>query len=264
MEYPSLPGSPLTDQDYQGLEKCFISRETADAAFLRRVNDPEGRFLVGANGRRGDFAGIVFPYFDPFSKQVRAYRLRRDCPDAEYRDGKTVEKGKYMSAPGQGNLVYSIHWAEPVWLNDTTMPIVLCEGEKKNPSLWQVAWVALGDAAERPEFLPIGLSGVWSWRGRIGKDRGPDGRPRDVYGVIADLRSVNWQGRETTILFDANIHTNLQVREARRHVAGWLTEQGAEVELADLPREEGINGPDDAAAKHGPQFVLEILANEVP
>lgn len=56
----NLPGTALTDLDYQMLKRSLISRELADQALLRRVSDAEARMIVGANGRQGDFSGVIF------------------------------------------------------------------------------------------------------------------------------------------------------------------------------------------------------------
>jgi hypothetical protein len=259
----NLTGSPLDERDYQMLERCFISRELADQALLRGVSDIEGRTLIGANGRHGDYSGIAIPNIDPANGNIRDYRLRRDRPDLEQRNGRVVEEAKYLSAPGARNRAYFPPGTRPEWLKDSSIPIVLLEGEKKCLALWRVAWNGLGDAAERPVFLPLGLSGVWNWRGVIGKAPTPDGGRRAVRGVIADLINIVWAGRDVTTFFDTNVQTNENVCTARQHLSGWLAGQGARVRLANLPIEEGINGPDDAAGKHGAQYVLNIIEQAV-
>jgi hypothetical protein len=65
----------LTTDDYKDLEQSYISREIADAAGLYRVNSLEGRELVGRRGG-GDYAGIVFPYRRPGTKDSVLDRLR--------------------------------------------------------------------------------------------------------------------------------------------------------------------------------------------
>ncbi len=263
MYHPNLPGGPLTERDYERLERSFISRQTADLAGLRRVSDTEARLVVGANGRAGDFAGIVIPYISPLDGKVRDYRLRRDNPDIEEREGKRVERAKYISPQRARNHVYFPPGIAAEWLSDPTIPIVVVEGEKKSLALRDVAWHDLGDAAERPRFLPIGLAGVWNWRGRIGKDPAPHGGTRDVRGVIPDLQNISWQNRPVTVLFDANARTNEDVKRARHYLAGWLAGRGARVKLADLPAEEGVNGADDAAGKHGAPYVLNIIEHAI-
>ena len=53
-------GKPLTESDYATLAKSWITREIADAAMLRRVEDFEGREIVGQKSR--NCAGIIFTY----------------------------------------------------------------------------------------------------------------------------------------------------------------------------------------------------------
>jgi hypothetical protein len=256
----SLPGGPLTERDYQQLERCFITRELADQACLRRVTDAEGRIVVGANGRSGDYTGIVIPYVLPETGNRCEYRLRRDFPDLEERNGRVVEKGRYLSPPGAGNRAYFVPGTRLDWLQDATVHLVLVEGEKKCLAMWAVAWDGLGDAAERPRFIPIGLGGVWNWRGRIGKTAAADGSIRYLRGVIPSLQAILWVGRIVTILYDSDVQSNEAVKRARLNLAGWLTGRGARIKLANLPPEDGVNGPDDAAGKHGAPYVLDILA----
>lgn len=264
MNPANFPGSPLGQADFRSLERSFISRELAEMANLRRVTDPEARQLLGIDGRRGNFAGVLLPYFNVATGQISGYRLRRDDPDLEDHGGRPVEKNKYMTRRGEGNHLYFAPWTPASWLADTTIPVVVVEGEKKVLALWSVLHNELRKDASHPSFLPVGIPGVWSWRGRVGKATGPDGRRRDVRGVIPDFHHLVWPGRMVFILFDTNTHTNNDVREARCHLAGWLSGQGAGVRVADLPPEPGINGPDDAAAKHGPEYILGVLAKATP
>src|SRR5262249_3130025 len=152
-----------------------ISPELARQAMLRRVTSPEGAAIVGRKGG-GEYAGIIFPYIWPDSDGVREYRLRRDKPDIEFdAQGKPKDRNKYLSPPGRANLVYLVRGTPAEWLTDISIPLLMVEGEKKALSLWTLAWHGLGDTADRPQFLPVGLSGVWNWRGTIGKTAGPDG-----------------------------------------------------------------------------------------
>lgn len=40
---------------------------------------------------------------------------------------------------------------------------------------------------EGPRFLPLGISGVFNWRGIVGKATVPDGQRLNVKGPIPDL-----------------------------------------------------------------------------
>jgi hypothetical protein len=255
-----LPGTDLTGDDYEVLGRSYIPPTIAEAAHLRRVTDVEGRELLGINGRAGNYAGIAFPYYDPLTGNITCFRLRRDQPDLVQKQDRIVEQGKYLGAFGDHNHIYYPPFIPPLWLEDTTIPIIFVEGEKKTLCLGSIMWEQLqAGGKEKPLFLPVGLPGVWGWRGRVGKAVSPSGSSRDVHGVIPDLQSIRWTGRPVVIFFDSNVRTNPHVSQARNQLAGFLSAQGAKVRLADLPLEQNINGPDDAAAKHGPVYVLKII-----
>lgn len=228
-------------------------------ALIRRVTDQEARELVGSNGRKGDMAGLIFPYVWPGEEHVREYRLRRDSPDVEYKGDQRREVNKYLSPPGRQNMLYFSPGTQPEWLSRTSLPIVITEGEKKTLALSRLAAEAAGEKARLPKFLPIGLSGVWNWRGTIGKETGPNGDRQDVKGPIPDMHKVSWKERKVSIVFDSNVHSNDSVRAARRELARWLAGQGAKVYLVDIPSEPGVNGIDDYLAKHNAEDALKMM-----
>lgn len=212
-------GRSLTDSDYRKLEEeSWISREIVDAAGICRVNSQEGAEIVGRNNNN-DYSGMVFPYREPGTEITRCYRLRRDHPDYETRvDGTRKETEKYLTATGTRNLLYYPPGLDPSMLADSSIPIVIAEGEKKTLALWRLATYKTGT----PSFIPIGISGVWNWRGKITRELGPDGTLHDVRGPIKDLDAINWRGRRVVILFDSDAATKQEVRDARRKLADEL------------------------------------------
>jgi hypothetical protein len=259
----NLPGSPLTADDYARHASCGIPKEFAESALLRRVESIEGGELIGRNGH-GDYAGIVYPYVWPGENCVRESRLRRDRPDLEQKPGGGYkERMKYLTPPGRGNMLYFVPGTNPEWLQDTDIPVVFVEGEKK-----AIAVGALGrhefDASPRPRWLPIAIPGVWSWKGTIGKQPGPNGDRRDVKGVIPDFDRVKWSGRRVTIIFDANVRTVEQVRIARLCLTRELQRRGATVLWVDLPELPGVNGIDDFSGKHAPEPTINLIYSGRP
>jgi putative DNA primase/helicase len=259
-----LPGSPLTSADYETLAHSGISRATAESAFLRRVDTFTGAEIVGRlkDGHvKGDYAGIIFPYVWPGNQHARAYRLRRDKPEYEAAsDGQLRrEQNKYIAAPGSAILLYIPPGVAPEWLADVSLPLIVTEGEKKALALWEMAWHAVGDAAGHPSFLPLAISGVWNWRGTIGKTEGPDGEWREVKGPVPDWDRIELPNRQTVIVFDADIHTNSKVRQARDGLARMLAKRGADVRFVDLPADAGIKGIDDLIGAWGPEKVKELF-----
>jgi Domain of unknown function (DUF3854) len=252
----------LTSNDFAKLAASGIPQELAEQAQLRRVDSREGGELVGRNGS-GDYAGLVFPYLWPGETGPREYRLRRDHPDIEYKDGKPRDKNKYLAPPGRGNFLYLVPGTFSEWLADTNLPVVIVEGEKKCLALWVCAWDGLGDSAETPRFLPVGVSGVWNWRGAVGKAAGPDGDRRNVTGVIPDMRRIAWKGRKVTILYDTNVRGNPSVQAARSALTTELQKMGAVVSWFAWPDDtpEGINGIDDVVGLCGHERVRHLIVN---
>ena len=245
---PKLIGGDLTPADYAALEARWIDRSLADCAGLRRVDSMTGGDVVGR--KNGNYAGIVIPYFHPGSYQVREYRLRRDQPDLEYDSaGNLKPKQKYLSPPGRSNLLYVVPGVARSLLNDPELTIVITEGEFKTLALWRLA---NHGSPSRPRFLPVGVSGVYNWRGTIGKTIGPDGSRMDVKGAIPDLDWITWQGRRVIIAYDADAVTKEVVRIARSELAAHLRGRGALVGFLewDVARGKGI---DDHIAIVGPR-----------
>ena len=249
-------GAELNDTDYKGLDARWITRELANAAGLRRVDSNVGREMFSR--KRGDLAGIIIPNVSPWdARHIREYRARLDSPELEYKaDGSIRETSKYIQPPGRGNLLYFPPSVLLPMLDDITVPVIITEGEFKALALWRLANHLIG----LPRFLPIATTGVWNWRGTIGKISGANGKPRDVKGVISDLERIAWKGRRVIIAFDADSEKNPKVRAARWQLMGALIERGASVGFLEWPIEEG-KGIDDRLANIGPDRVLADIAS---
>jgi len=238
------------------LEVRWIDRRLALQAGLRRVDSLTGGEIVGR--RSGNHAGIVIPYFHPGSHRVREYRLRRDHPDLEYDStGNLKPRQKYLSPPGRSNMLYVVPNIAPGLLHDATVPIVVTEGEFKTLALWRLA---NHGPAGKPRFLPLGLSGVYNWRGTIAKTTGPDGTRLDVKGVISDLDWVGWHGRKVVVAYDADAATKDLVRIARSELAAHLRSRGALVGFLEWDVTKG-KGIDDHLAIVGPEAVIDEIAH---
>jgi hypothetical protein len=249
----------LTDADLQLLPASFISTELAQSAGLFRVDSYNGGLIVGRNGN-ADYSGIVFTYTLPGNLHPRDYRLRRDNPDLEQQsDGTIKEKAKYLSPPGRGNMLYFVPMTDPDWLADANLPICITEGEKKTLALWELAWHGFSESASMPCFLPIGLSGVWNWRGTVGKTFNATGQRQDVKGVIPDFDLIEWKGRIVYLVFDTNVKINESVQAARRELSKELDRRGALVRFVDLPEMAGVNGVDDLRALKVADYVSALI-----
>ena len=246
--------SPLTHTDYEHLAQSYLTPELLAAAGWYRVDGLEGAATVGKRHWEADYAGVVIPYRYPGETCVRGSRLRRDVPDRIWKDGKMKDEAKYLSAPGAKNRFYFPPATTVAQLDDTRLPICLVEGEKKCLALSRY----FGESRQR--CLPIGIPGVWAWRGKIGRQPGPEpGEWIAEKGPIADFDLVNWQGRRVCILFDANVRTNADVRHARLALTEELVTRGAVVLWAEIPDLPGVNGIDDLLGLQGPEAARRVF-----
>lgn len=260
-------GAPLRDSDYEKLlDGSGIRREWLDRAGFRRVDDADGKAAMGQQGG-GNYAGILIPYILPGQTQPCEYALRRDVPDIEYNaEGKSKERRKYMFPVGRGNRLYFPPSVTPEALADKTVPLLIVEGAKKALACQQAAWDGASDSAEAPLYMAVAVSGVWNWRGTIGKRTGPDGGRQDVKGTIADLDRIEWHGRKVTIAYDTNVITQESVQVARMELTKELRRRRAVVHWLHWPANtpQSVNGLDDLLAIQGTARVLELIAAAKP
>jgi hypothetical protein len=249
----------LTERDYKVLEEeSYIDRSLADEAELWRADPITGANTVGrALTALEVIAGIVFSYWHPFTLILRERVIRLDKP---------IGKMKYCGPRERTNMFYLPPGLTREWMLDVSIPIVFCEGEKKCLALWRIARANMKDS--RPLFIPIGLRGVWGWKGVTGNVDLPDGGHDRAKGPLNDFDFFGWLCREVFILFDSNIHSpNVKTRESVRAARNGLASHlqyilEAKVFYAEMTREHferGINGPDNLAAIDEPDAVLQLL-----
>ena len=249
-------GSELNATDYSALAARWIDRVAAEPAQLRRVDSLTGGEIVGR--RNGNCAGILIPYFHPGSNRVRDYRLRRDQPDLEYDSaGQLKPRQKYLSPPGRSNMLYVVPGTTQSLLRNQELPILITEGEFKTIALWRLAHYG---TSTPPRFVPLGVSGVYNWRGTLGKTVGPDGNRLDVKGAIPDLDWVTWAGRRVIIAYDADAVSKEIVRIARSALTAHLRARGAWVGFLEWDAARG-KGIDDHLAMVGPDAVLDAISH---
>ncbi len=256
----NLPGRLLEERDFQALEARWISRAIAEAAHFRRITSLEGAEAAGQHGS-GDYSGILIPNFWPGETRPREYRVRRDHPDFEFcSDGSTKPRKRYVGPPGRSNLLYFPPGLSAGLLARAELPMVITEGEFKALALYRLAWHGR-EGAEDPAFVPGALTGVWSWRGVVGKTTDAAGNRCDVKGPIPDLSRLVWTDRLVIIIFDSDSRGNLAVEEAARQLQREICGRGAEVALFPWPKDTAaeLKGIDDFLAARGPEEVLGLL-----
>jgi hypothetical protein len=117
-------GNALTDTDYANLARRWIDRQLAEEARIRRVGSDTGRLFMGRRDH-GSYEGLAIPYFLPGESRVREWRLRRDHPDIEYKDGQPRERGKYLSPPGRRNMIYFVPGTSQDLVKAVATPVIV-------------------------------------------------------------------------------------------------------------------------------------------
>lgn len=174
--------------------------------------------------------GLVIPYPDTDYRRVKP-----DSPPVM--DGKPA---KYLT-PKRGEVRLYIPTPVRSLLKDTTVRLLITEGEKK----------AL--KATQEGFPAIGLSGVWCFR--------QDGKP------IADLELVSWEGRPTFMAYDSDLAEKEGVLQAEWALSQELEDRGALVRVVRLPawpNGEKV-GLDDFLVSNGSAALERLLEEaEIP
>ena len=243
----------LRPADLETFARFGIDDALLEAAGVHRVTHEQARDEIGIRYRSEHLEGIVFPYVDPTSGELRTARLRRDHPEVEA-DGSPI--AKYVEPPDRHHLFFPP--GAQALLADPAVPVAIVEAEKSALTLTAAA----GRLGRR--VLAIGTGGCWGWRGVIGKTTSASGARVDEKGPLPDLARVTWTDREVVILFDANAATNGSVQAARRKLAEVLEGRGARVRIGDVPAEPGINGPDDFRAAHTDAELWALLEKAAP
>lgn len=252
----------LTQSDIDRFAREGITRETLVKARVWRVDSFEGAELVGQVTKKGapkmNCAAIVFPYFYIGSTDVRDVTLRLDNPKMEMQaDGTYKEERKYLNPIGSKNKFYFTPTTQIAWSADVAVPVVFVEGIKKALAL-QEYFDRRGEIT-----MVIALSGIWNWRGTIGKETNNNGARVDVKGIIPDFGLIEWEGRCVEIIYDAPPHKNDDVKKARKALAVRLRKLGAAVRILEMPdaSQTGCKGIDDLLGAKGADYVADWLAD---
>jgi hypothetical protein len=103
-------------------------------------------------------------------------------------------------------------------------------------------WGLANHNASEPRFLPIGISGVWNWRTKVGITETASGKRRAIKGPLPDLGRILWSGRTLLIAYDSDTAANTDIQKARAALAKEMGKRGARVRYIEIPapRELGL------------------------
>lgn len=165
-----------------------------------------------------------FPYFDLDGKPIGFSRYKLHGSFTPYKAKKPI---KYFQVSGTTSHLYFPPLCD--WRKiaaDPSIPIYICEGEKK----------AAKACAEG--FPTIGIGGVWNFLEKVSDDLPSD--------LIDDFNLINWDGRKVIIVFDSDILFKESVRIALKKLRDQLVRLGANPHQKNLPQStDGKVGLDD-------------------
>lgn len=217
-------GGRLHDDHLEDLRDSGLTDETIEAAGLATVSPEAGEAYLGY-WPGSECLVIEYPGAESY------YRLK---PLRPFRDSQGNER-KYLAKKGGGNRLYfppNLPSGKGI-ITDTSLPLIITEGEKK----------ALKACQEG--FATVGIAGVWCWRTAAD---GGDGATE----MLPELKGIQWQGRDLYLAFDSDAAHNLDVQNAQRALATELRQLGARVLIVRLPSESTEKvGLDDLLVSQG-------------
>jgi Domain of unknown function (DUF3854)/Domain of unknown function (DUF927) len=179
--------------------------------------------------------GLLVPIRGRSGEPVQ-YQFRSDTPRADGRTGKPI---KYETIAGKGiRLDFGVGQADS--LADPAIPLFITEGVKK------------ADCLRTYGHCVIALAGVWNWRGS---------NPFGGTVALPDWEDVALNNRHVYLVFDSDVATKRQVKQALTRLTRFLASRGAQVTFINLPQDgEHKIGVDDYVVAHGPCAFASLIA----
>lgn len=196
-----------------------ISPDVIAARGYRTIHTPSELEPYGFGARQRRAPGLLLPVHPTDGGSPPLYVYRPDLPRVSSEKAGNTRSLKYEIPGGAAVRLDCPPMCQPM-LADPSVSLWITEGQKK------------ADALASQGACAVALLGVWNWRGR-----------NDVGGVafLADWDHVALNGRDVRLVFDSDVMTKAQVRQALERLTEHLQRKGAHVVSVYLP-----NGPNGA------------------
>ena len=221
----SQPFSTLSPHHYAMLhEESAIAPEVIAARGYRTMTSGAALATLGFAGYQRRAPALVLPVHDVHGTVVLS-QIRPDHP----RRNKRKKLIKYETPDG-AKVRLDIHPLHRERLTRPEIPLIITEGLRKADSL-------VSASLSEHQICVWGLIGVHGWM--------REGKP------LPDWRAVALKGRRVVVVFDSDAAETPEVAKARASLAQYLADQGAHVQLVDLPPlATGKCGADDFLLTH--------------
>ncbi len=240
--YTTLPG--LSQQHYQMLKASVISDEVIKERGYRTITNEKDLSALGFSPAQERAPGLLLPLHST-DGQTPLYVYRPDNPrvieDKTKRnpDGTFKQKViKYEMPKGQ-KMRLDVPPRCQADIGDPSIPLWITEGQKK------------ADALASAGLCAIALLGVWNFIGT--NDRGGKVFLPDFLDIALN------KGRPVRIVFDSDVMTKSEVKQALEVLTRRLQRKGAMVQCAYLPGGKNKIGIDDWLAEGHTVEELEDL-----
>lgn len=131
-------------------------------------------------------------------------------------------------------------------IQDPNVPVLITEGQKKGDSV----------ASKCKALLVLSLLGVWNFIGR---------NAFNANTVLADFNLVAWTGRTVFIVYDSDVMSKPEVRQALQRLVALLQNKGAHVCAIYLRAEGNLKcGVDDYLRTHTIDELFELAESPRP
>ncbi len=242
--------SILLEHHLADLRRSGLSNEQIRRCGFRSSSNPVhvAKWLRWTSPAKTLVPCLCIPFHGADGKALGYVRVKPDKPRKSKDGGKTI---KYESPKGAANRSY-FPPATRAALADSSIPLLVTEGEKKSAK------------ADQEGFACIGLVGVYGFQKARPKDANGKGQgPREL---IPDLAAVAWRGRKVFIAYDSDLTEKEGVQWAEFHLAETLQLTGADVLAVRIPpaADGSKQGLDDYLVAAGPDAFRELFAAAKP
>jgi putative DNA primase/helicase len=235
-------GSAVFSQHAELLAASGISFEVAEARRYRSADTKAQLERDGFTRVQRRPPGLLLPTWSPIKREIVGWQLRPDDPRVDQKRRRVV---KYETA-SERSVVVDAHPFTWDRLGDPDTPLFVTEGIRK------------ADAAISVGLCCVALLGVWNWRGSNDKG-GTTALPEWEAIALNNHRRVY-------IVFDSDVATKPEVRQALGRLKGFLEARGAEVFVVYLPAGESgekVGLDDFLVAGHGVDDLLALTSPEL-
>ena len=213
LDYDLSPG------DITKLKDSGVRIRDAVDACLTHVTSNEAAYHLNRTDTAGAFEGIFIPYRH-LGAGVSHCRVLLEIPvKLKTSKGRLVH---ILQPVASTNHLYYVPGTTPGALEDTKVPVLLCDSECSALAARQLR------KEGQPENLPLGIGGAWGWRkSRVFDD--PDGDETKVEkGPVADLKEkIAREGRRVIVAFGSDATKDTDVKSARAALVKFFKKQKA-------------------------------------